>query len=139
MFIQAAHDSIRQAQAQKLRAGTIRLPNESEQAAIDAVIEGLDTYSYPELRRSTPELRKRKYFIDESIGSPGPDEKIKFGYTYPTIYKNTVFLAPVNFSGLALPDLSQNMTFYYTLADTMLHENLHLRYHAQGRSKGTGL
>ncbi len=127
--------AIRKEMGEKLNQGVIRPLSGPEADEIVKLKEAFATYSDTELVKVARELVVRVFYIDSSISGPETMSKTSttFGYTYPDIYSNTIFLNPDLFSGtLRIPDASGKPTWIYNVGETVIHENVHLRLEAQG-------
>ncbi len=120
----------------KLRQGVIHSLSADQAAEIEKLQKGLDTFSSTELVKLAAELRRRIFFIDDSLVVAETEEnpKTTFGYTYPELYPNTIFLHPVHFEddSFQLPDASGQEAWIYAVGEIFFHENLHLRYEELG-------
>jgi hypothetical protein len=128
--------SIRQEMGTKLNQGLIHAPTAAQAAEIAKLQAGLGTFSNAELAKVAGELKGRVFFIDDSLNVPetAKNPKTTFGYTYPDLYPKTIFLNPTLFKddSFRMPDASGQKSWIYSVGETTIHENLHLRYGEQG-------
>jgi RHS repeat-associated protein len=110
----------------------IRALSPVQQQALDNILDALASYQNTFLRQLGAKLASREYRIDAELALENDSTKENTqAYVEPRKYPNRIFLSPLLFNKEGQPygantTAPNGKVFSLTLADFLIHENLHL-------------